>query len=428
MRTLFALLAVCLVALAVRQFLFPASPVWIAGVLLALMALLLVILYFSVVRPMSVLATGVDLVRGQDFNSRLVKVGQPDADRLVDLFNRMMERIKEERLLKEEKNLFLEQLIEASPSGIVILDFDGKVMKGNPVACSLLGIDSRVKGKRLSELDGELWGAIASVKEGSSATVRMSDSHIYRISRMWFVDRGFRRPFIVTESLTEEMHRAEKEAYGKVIQMIAHEVNNSIAGVKSILETLADTLSDDGNMVEVIGCCRDRCMSMSRFITSYADVVKLPAPVLQPLELNAFLLGQHRFLEGLVPSGSGVKIRMELCGEPLEIMADEVLLGQVLVNVVKNAIESTVVAGSTADVVVSTIASSQPMLVIADRGAGISPEVSGKLFTPFFSTKSGGQGIGLMCVSEILSRHEARFSLSTSPTDHLTRFTVIFKK
>lgn len=124
MKPLFAAAALSVITLGVQLFLFPSLPMWITGILLALVTVMLALLYRSVVSPMATLATGVDLVREQDFNSRLVKVGQADADRLVDLFNRMMDRIKEERLGKEEKNLFLEQLIEASPSGIVILDFD----------------------------------------------------------------------------------------------------------------------------------------------------------------------------------------------------------------------------------------------------------------------------------------------------------------
>lgn len=427
MKFLFAAAALSVIALGVQLFLFPSLPMWGTGILLAIVIVMLALLYRSVVSPMATLATGVDLVREQDFNSRLVKVGQADADRLVDIFNRMMDRIKEERLGKEEKNLFLEQLIEASPSGIVILDFDGKVVRGNPVATRLLGLDAAAAGKHISEFRGEIWQAIMSVKDGKSATVRMSDNHIFRISRLWFVDRGFQRPFIVIDLLTDEMHRAEKEAYGKVIRMIAHEVNNSMAGVKSILETLGEMLGEDENLREILGSCRDRCVDMSRFITSYADVVKLPDPTLLPMELNTFVARHLHFLEGMVPADSGIKIIFEESSEPAEILADEVLLGQVLVNVVKNAIESTVLAGSGAAVTISVASTPQPTLVVTDGGAGVSPEISGKLFTPFFSTKCGGQGIGLMCVSEILTRHGARFSLSTSPADRLTRFTVGFR-
>ncbi len=113
MKFLFAAAALSVIALGVQLFLFPSLPMWGTGILLAIVIVMLALLYRSVVSPMATLATGVDLVREQDFNSRLVKVGQADADRLVDIFNRMMDRIKEERLGKEEKNLFLEQLIEA---------------------------------------------------------------------------------------------------------------------------------------------------------------------------------------------------------------------------------------------------------------------------------------------------------------------------
>lgn len=436
MKWIFALLALLLVAVSAVTVFFPGAPGWIVWALLCGMALTLLSLYRTVIRPMAALATGVELVRGQDFNSRLVKVGQPAADRLVDLFNRMLEHIKEERLSKEETNMFLDQLIEASPSGIVVMDFDGRVVRCNPVARELLGdISADMSGESSSDSEGELWKAVSTVPLGQSATVRMNDNRIFRVAHLWFMDRGFRRPFMVIETLTDEMHRAEKDAYGKVIRMLAHEVNNSMAGVKSLLETLSEIMTDDDGMKELVDSCRERCQAMSSFITSYADVVKIPSPEMRTIDLNAFLSRQLPFLEGLAATEGGVKIELDLADSPVKISGDEVLLGQVVVNLVKNALESVASLpdsiGSDASsprgrVVISTSASKSPAMIVTDNGAGVSSEVSGKLFTPFFSTKPDGQGIGLMCVGEILRRHGARYSLSTSSADRLTRFTVRF--
>lgn len=436
MKWSFTLLALLLVAMAAVSVFFPSAPQWIVWMLLGMMALAMIWLYRTVISPMNALATGVELVRGQDFTSRLVKVGYPGADRLVDLFNRMLERIKEERLSKEETNMFLEQLIEASPTGIVILDFEGRVVRGNPVARELLGEETEIRGKLPSENEGELWRAVSSVPLGGSATVRLSDNRIFRVAHLWFMDRGFRRPFLVIETLTDEMHRAEKDAYGKVIRMLAHEVNNSMAGVKSLLETLSEIMTDDDGMKELVESCRDRCQAMSAFITSYADVVRIPSPTMRPVELNSFLQRQLPFLEGLAASAGNIAIELDLSDSPVEISGDEVLLGQVMVNVVKNALESvSVFRRNTYDrsagdyrgkVVISTYAVHPRTLVVTDNGVGVSGEVAGKLFTPFFSTKPDGQGIGLMCVGEILRRHGARYSLVTSPADRLTRFTVRF--
>lgn len=104
---------------------------------------------------------------------------------------------------------------------------------------------------------------------------------IYRCSRLSFVDRGFAHPFILIESLTSEVVKAEKKAYEKVIRMIAHEVNNTVAGITSTLESVSDALQDtedSDDLREVMQVCVERCYSMSRFITNFADVVKILMP------------------------------------------------------------------------------------------------------------------------------------------------------
>ena len=251
----FLLLAADIIALAIATLLFPATPRWLLAAMLFLAALLLGYAYISIVRPIKTLTLGMDLVNSQDFSSRLAKVGHPDADKLVGMFNRMMDSLKNERLRRHEQNSFLELLIESSPMGIVVFDFDNRMDMINPAASRLLshGQAGQCLGRRLCEMPGELAAAVATVKQGETRTIRLSDTRIYRCASLTFMESGFRRPFILIESLTDEVYRAERAAYEKVIRMIAHEVNNSMAGIKSLLETLADIMADDDAMTELIG-------------------------------------------------------------------------------------------------------------------------------------------------------------------------------
>ena len=405
---IFILASLLSCALAAESLLFPTTPHRVIAATAAMLVLCLIFLYVAVVRPMKTIANGMDLLRGQDFSSRLSKVGQPDADRLVVMFNTMMEQLKQERLRQHEQNAFLSLLIEASPMGIMIHDFDGNLTMMNPAA------------KRI--VQGELAEAIKSVQPGERETIRLGDNSIFRVSRLWFMEMGFRRPFVLIESLTDEVRRAEKDAYGKVIRMIAHEVNNTMAGVKSLLETLADIMADDADMHELIDSCRERCDSMSRFITSYADVVKMPEAHLAPCDLNSCLRRQIPFLEGLLHPG--ITLSFNPSAEPAIARIDTVLLEQAVVNIVKNAVES--IAPGQGNISIS-VSSNPPAIDIDDNGPGISPEIAGRLFTPFLSTKPEGQGIGLLCISEALRRHNATFSLATiAPT--LTRFHIRFPK
>lgn len=424
----FTLLLLDLVALAVVLFLFKDAPWWVAAALLGAAMVLLVAMYFAMVRPIRTIILGMDLVSSQDFSSRLAKVGYAEADKLVEMFNRMMECLKNERLRQHEQNSFMSLLIEASPMGIAIFDFDARLTMMNPAAASFLGFQSPVKaeGMKLGDFPGELSAAIAMIPQGETHTIRLTDTEIYRCARLSFMEMGFPRPFLLIESLTEEVYRAEKSAYEKVIRMIAHEVNNSMAGLKSLLETVADMMSSEPSICELIEGCHERCVSMSKFITSYADVVKLPQPEKVSCDINGIISGRMAFLEAMAPNG--IDLRFEPSQMPATAMVDTVLFEQALLNIVKNAIES-IAAGAAGNGYVAISLSANPTTVIVeDNGPGIAPETASHLFTPFFTTKPSGQGLGLMCVSEILRRHGCRFSLATVPGSDspVTRFTIVF--
>ena len=130
------------------------------------------------------------LLRDQDFSSRLRLTGQPDADRVVNLYNSLIESMKAERLKTQEQNRFLSLVVDASPLGIAICDFDGNITETNR-AWNAMQSPAMTK-------------AIESVADGESQTVRLADALIVRISKLWFMDSGFKRRFILVERLPDE--------------------------------------------------------------------------------------------------------------------------------------------------------------------------------------------------------------------------------
>ena len=381
--------------------------------------------YRKVVKPLNTIANGMDLLREQDFSSRLKSVGQLEADRIVDIFNRMMQQLKEERLRLREQNHFLDLLISVSPMGVVILTFDGKVSMANKAALQFLEVDTEedMLNKGMEDLKTPLAEEMSRLPKDTTETIRLSDSHIYRCSRLSFVDRGFAHPFFLIESLTSEVMKAEKKAYEKVIRMIAHEVNNSVAGITSTLDTVDDalqTMDDTDDLREVMKVCIERGYSLSRFITRFADVVKIPEPQLEEVRLNDRISACERFLENICQDHQ-VYLRMDLCEENPWVKIDTSLFEQVLINMVKNSVESIEKNG----VITLRTSASPVMLEVADTGRGISKEVETKLFTPFFSTKPNGQGIGLIFIREVLMKHGCSFSLRTYE-DGITRFRICF--
>lgn len=385
----------------------------------------LVYFYKKVIKPLNSIAGGMDLLRAQDFSSRLAPVGQQEADRIVQVFNRMMDQLKEERLRLREQNHFLDLLISVSPMGVIILTLDERISMANKAALDFLdeGTEADIQDKTIDELSSSLAEELSRMPKDTTATIRLSDSRIYRCSRLSFIDRGFAHPFFLIESLTSEVMKAEKKAYEKVIRMIAHEVNNSVAGITSTLDTVDDALQsmeDTEDLREVMKVCIERSYSMSRFITNFADVVKIPEPQKEEVHLNDRVTACKIFMENLCQNRE-IDLHLELCEENPVVSMDTSLFEQVLINIIKNATESIDTNGK---IFIRTSASPL-MLEIGDTGKGISKEVETKLFTPFFSTKPNGQGIGLIFIREVLMKHGYTFSLRTYP-DGITRFRICF--
>lgn len=429
LKTLFFLLALLLLGAWGILFFFvlkeKGTLVYVGEAVVTVSLIVLVYFYRKVVQPLNSIANGMDLLREQDFSSRLAPVRQAEADRIVDMFNRMMDQLKNERLRLREQNHFLDLLINVSPMGVVILDFDGKISMLNAAALRFLGYTAadELAGKSFQDLDAPLAGEIARLPRDTVETIRLSDAMIYRCSRLSFIDRGFAHPFVLIESLTTEVVKAEKKAYEKVIRMIAHEVNNTTAGITSTLETVGEALKemdDTEDIQEVMKVCVERCYGMSRFITNFANVVKIPEPSLEQVRLNDRVTACRMFME-TVCRDRRITFHNELCPENPTVRIDTVLFEQVLVNIIKNAAES---IGECGDIYIRTTAS-PVTLEIADSGKGISREVEAKLFSPFFSTKPNGQGIGLIFIREVLTKHGCTFSLRTYP-DGLTRFRISF--
>lgn len=383
---------------------------WILELSVFILAVIMFVLFRRFVRPLEVIGHGMGLLKEQDFSSRLLHVGQKDADGIVDMFNSMMARLKEEKLHLAEQERFLSQIIEASPLGIVLLDIDGRISQLNPAMCRFLGLASQdsVRGKGLQETGMDMLVAAGRMPSGSDTVFRTENRQdIYKITSASFMDRGTSHLFYLFERMTDEIFNAEKNAWRKVIRVISHEVNNTVAGVGSAVELLGNEL-DEGHGAEekeLVSTILSRLSGMSRFITNYADMVRLPQPHPQDTDPERFLRSVFPVLESL-RCGSDIELTLETGPSLRPLSFDRILMEQVLVNIVKNAVESIhSVHPADGERGRICIVAEENRWMVTDNGAGIPDEAAASLFTPFFSTKTNGQGIGLMLVREILSGH-----------------------
>ncbi|EDM38313.1 two-component system sensor histidine kinase [Pedobacter sp. BAL39] len=374
----------------------------VAEILIVCSVLLSISLYRQLIRPLRQLKEGVHAIRDRDFNVKFMPTGKKEMDELIDVYNQMIDELRMERTKQEAQHFFLEKLIHTSPTGIVIMDYDHKVTQVNPRATAILGAEQQ---SFLDQTD--------SLGIGESRVFRKEGGKSYKVQKSHFVDRGFPRVFVMIEELTAELFEAEKNAYGKVIRMMAHEVNNTIGAVNSIISLALGTESlwnkkEYGSIKNAMQIAVGRNQNLNLFMRNFADLVKLSPVNRVQTDMCALVHSVAEFMTAKAAEKE-IVFEFDLPESPFYVSADVQQMEQVLVNVVKNAIESIEDAGR----ISFLMDVSRKELVISDTGRGISTETNELLFQPFFSTKKGGQGIGLMLVREILVNHNFSFSLKT---------------
>ena len=344
--------------------------------------------------PLDIIQTGAELIAERDFTSKFLPIGHPEMDTLIDVYNRMIDRLREERLASEEQGQLLQKISDASPAGIVLCDFDGNVQSMNPAAKRILG------GAELPEL-----------AVGESRMLPHLGMRRIRVSRAEFRDRGFAKSFYVVEELTEELRLSEKGAYEKLIRMMSHEVNNSVGAVRSLLEStlsyapqISDADRDDFRNAMTIASAR--IDALNRFMAAFADVVRIPPPARSPSSVAALV---ERVAALLRPELTDRNITLEMSLEDRgSYDVDAYQIEQVVLNIFRNAIDAIHRDG------VLRVALRDGTLTVTDSGPGIPDSARAELFTPFFTTKREGRGLGLTIVQEILANHGLTFSLENA--------------
>jgi two-component system, NtrC family, nitrogen regulation sensor histidine kinase NtrY len=349
--------------------------------------------------PLDLIQTGAELIAERDFTSRFVPVGQPEMDTLIDVYNRMIDRLRDERLVAEEQHQLLQKIVDASPAAIAICDFDGRLERLNPAAQRIFGSDS----------GGLLASALHEIPAGESRLVSWTGTRRLKVSRAEFRDRGFSKSFYVIEELTEELRLSEKAAYEKLIRMMSHEVNNSVGAVRSLLESSLRYApqvgaADRPDFESALSIASARIDALNRFMGAFADVVRIPMPSPSPTNVARLV---ERVAALLRPELTSLGIEMSLRLEDRgSYTVDEAQIEQVVLNILRNAIDAVERDGQI------EVSLSAGVLLVHDSGPGITESIRSELFTPFFTTKRDGRGLGLTIVNEILANHGLAFSLT----------------
>jgi two-component system nitrogen regulation sensor histidine kinase NtrY len=417
-----------LLALVLTFFVFRQNQLFfiISEVFILLSVLIAWQLYRQLLQPLQTLAQGINAIRDKDFNVTFAPTGKQEIDELINVYNCMMDELRVERIRQQQQHFFLEKMIQSSPTGILIMDYDEHIYELNPKAEILLGLRKEtILNKPLSELTHPILLQVQHLRSGASITFNTNGIDTYKIQKSHFIDRGFARVFVMIEELTAEILAAEKKAYGKVIRMMAHEVNNTLGPVNSIIESalrseeiwLSGKYASLQNALEVAA---NRNNNLNQFMRNFADVVRLPDPNKTRFNLNQLITDVARLMK-LKAEATRVDFDMQLCESEFMLFADKQQIEQVLINIIKNAMEAIEDAGT-----IRFITQQHPrLLIISDSGKGIPAGLALDIFSSFFSTKKDGQGIGLTLIRDILLNHQFVFSLETRVPGK-TDFTIHF--
>ncbi|RFM28517.1 sensor histidine kinase [Deminuibacter soli] len=383
-------------------------------------------LFRQLLQPLKLLTDGAEAMKDKDFTVKFLPVGSYEMDRLILVYNQMMDALRTERTRQEQQHLFLEKLIYTSPTGIIILDFDNNIQQVNPKALQLLDVKAEdLRAQSIHTLTHPVFKQMQQLASGQSATFTINGTATYKLQKSHFIDRGFPRHFVMIEELTAEILAAEKKAYGKVIRMMAHEVNNSIGPVNSILQSALSVQTIWQNsrhqpLQHALQVAIDRNHNLNAFMRNFADLVRLPAPAAKSTDFHALLQSITRLMEKKAGE-KAIRFTYRMDEEPFFIVCDAQQMEQVLINIIQNAIDAIETNGEIGFLLNRT----SRVLQITDTGKGISEAASAQLFSPFFSTKPDGQGIGLTLIKEILHNHGFEFSLKNI-REGLTAFTIRF--
>ena len=384
----------------------------LAGILLT--AFLLSRFWKPVRATLRAVNDGVRSFQENDFGLRLAAPGDGELRDLVDLYNRVGDTLRGERSAIYQRELLLDTLLQGAPMAILLVNELDRIVYANAAARQLVGATRRLPGRVLDEVLGSAPEALrSSVASGRDSLFTWTSDgtdgqeETYRVVQRKFLLNTQTQRLIVIERITPELRRQEVEVWKKVIRVMSHELNNSVAPISSLFHSArhAATRPEQAHRLDdIFRSIEERISHLRDFLEGYARFAKLPPPRKELVSWPNFLENVRRFYPfataGEAPEAPG--------------FFDPAQIQQVLINLLKNAAES-----GSAPEDVSVEVSSSPVggaiLRVRDRGRGMDADAMRNALVPFYSSKRDGSGLGLPLCTEILSAHGGALRLEQRP-------------
>ncbi len=358
---------------------------------------------------------GVRSFQENDFGVRIQESRGDELGELVALYNRLGDALRRERNEIYQRELLLDTLLQGAPMAILLVNERQRVSYANTAARKLFGQSQRLAGRAfgdvLASCPAEMRDALEAEEDALVAGARPEDDGEEETFRV--VHRRFRlntqeNRLIVVERMTAELKRQEVEVWKKVIRVMSHELNNSLAPIRSLVHSarfVSERPGSPRSVDAILGSVEDRVRHLCDFLEGYARFARLPRPRREPVEWRRFLETTKSFFP--------FRLAGELASE--QGFFDPAQMQQALINLLKNAAES----GSASDEIAVALERGGEqgpwLLQVLDRGKGMDDETMKKALLPFYSPKQSGSGLGLPLCTEILAAHGGSLRLQRRP-------------
>jgi two-component system, NtrC family, nitrogen regulation sensor histidine kinase NtrY len=354
-------------------------------------------------------ADGIGSLRDRDFSVSVTPTGPDEIGDLTAEYNLLGDSLRRERLELYQRELLLDTVVQTTPLALVLTNQNDHIVFGNIAARQLFRAGRKIEGIRFGELLENAPQVLRDAVEGGVDTLftvsEGTEAEIFHVSNRPFMLNSQPHRLLLFKQLTREMAAQEVAIWKKVIRVIAHELNNSLAPISSLAHSGRRLVEhpERAQLERIFGTIEDRARHLHTFIDGYARFAKLPRPQPEAVDWSAFL----RSLQQAAP------FRLSEMPTLKPVVFDPAQMEQVLINLVKNARE----AGAPEESIELNVREHAAgwRLQVLDRGAGMSEEVLRNALLPFYSTKASGAGLGLTLCREVVEAHGGRISLTNRP-------------
>lgn len=354
-------------------------------------------------------------------------------------FNEVLEAFRKARSEKEEHWQYLNSVVQQVRTGILSFDGEGNIQLINTNARKFIGINSIHNLRELIHINPKLYHALNNVDPGNSELYRASNELYLTIQSTELRIRGVDVKLVTLQNIQPELQKQELEAWQNLTRVLRHEIMNSITPISSLTSTLREILDHDmerknnhyelkeegaDDLKEGLSTIENRSRGLIKFIDAYREYTSLPKPKMSVVRLRDVI---EKVVQLMRPElkKTNIDFHYEWSSEYLTIQADVEMIEQVLINLLKNAIEA---LAETPDPKLSLIGRYDENAVkieVIDNGPGIIKEALEHIFVPFYTTKRTGSGIGLSLSRQIMQMHNGTITAESTP-DVRTVFTMKF--